>query len=301
MAQIIDTHTHFFDPQRPQGVPWPNPDNPDLYRTTLPEHLLDVAAGHGVTHTVVVEASSWLEDNQWILDLADDPQLTGRTAIAGFVGNVRNDDVDFRRHLDRFGAHPLFRGIRLGNDAVTGRGRAMLVDTVRELAARELALDVVPGAPELPALIDLCDAVPEAHVVIDHVGHVRIDGAAPDPAWCEGMAVLARAPHVYCKISGLVENAVPAARRRRTSASTSPRWTHSGSASAPSACCTPATGRSAARAARTRRCSRSRRRTWNGMASRPLPASFGRTPSLPTACPLCSRRPYTARSRSGAP
>ena len=37
MAQIIDTHTHFFDPQRPQGVPWPNPDNPDLYRTTLPE------------------------------------------------------------------------------------------------------------------------------------------------------------------------------------------------------------------------------------------------------------------------
>ena len=134
MAQIIDTHTHFFDPQRPQGVPWPNPDNPDLYRTTLPEHFLDVAAGHGVTHTVVVEASSWLEDNQWILDLADDPELMGRTAIAGFVGNVRNDDVDFRRHLDRFGAHPLFRGIRLGNDAVTGRGRATLVDTVRELA-----------------------------------------------------------------------------------------------------------------------------------------------------------------------
>ena len=93
----------------------------------------------------------------------------------------------------------------------------------------------------------------------------------------------------------------PAAGAGRTSASTSPRWTHSGSASAPSACCTPATGRSAARAARTRRCSRSRRRTWNGMASRPLPASFGRTPSLPTACPLCARRPYTARSRSGAP
>ena len=50
---------------------------PDLYRTTLPEHFLEVAAGHGVTHTVVVEASSWLEDNQWILDLADDAELTG--------------------------------------------------------------------------------------------------------------------------------------------------------------------------------------------------------------------------------
>lgn len=206
-TQIIDTHTHFFDPQRPQGVPWPSPDNPDLYRTTLPEHFLAAAARHGVTHTVVVEASPWLEDNQWILDLA--AQRAGRAAIAGFVGNLSSEDVDFRRHLDRFCAHPLFRGIRLGREAVTGRGRAPLVETVRALAERELALDLLVGADELPAVVDLCDAVPEAHLVIDHVGHVRVDGRAPDPAWCAGMAALAGAPHVYCKISGLVERAAP--------------------------------------------------------------------------------------------
>ncbi len=208
-TQIIDTHTHFFDPQRPQGVPWPSPDNPDLYRTTLPEHFLAAAARHGVTHTVVVEASPWLEDNQWILDLAGDPQRAGRAAIAGFVGNLSSEDVDFRRHLDRFCAHPLFRGIRLGREAVTGCGRAPLVETVRALAERELALDLLVGADELPAVVDLCDAVPEAHLVIDHVGHVRIDERAPDPAWCAGMAALAGAPHVYCKISGLVERAAP--------------------------------------------------------------------------------------------
>ena len=209
MAQIIDTHTHFFDPDRPQGVPWPGPETPDLYRTTLPENFLSVAAVHGVTHTVVVEASSWLEDNQWILDLADDPQRVGHRAIAGFVGNLSPDDVDFRRHLDRFGAHPLFRGIRLGRQAITGLDRAALVEVVDELASRQLALDLLVGADELPAVAALCDAVPEAHVVIDHVGHVPIDGAAPDAAWCEGMSALAEAPHVYCKISGLVENAVP--------------------------------------------------------------------------------------------
>lgn len=207
-TQIIDTHTHFFDPQRPQGVPWPSPDNPDLYRTTLPEHFLAAAARHGVTHTVVVEASPWLEDNQWILDLAGDPQRAGRAAIAGFVGNL-SSGVDFRRHLDRFRAHPLFRGIRLGREAVTGGGRAPLVETVRALAERELALDLLVGADELPAVAALCEAVPEAHLVIDHVGHVLIDGAAPDPAWCAGMAAVARAPHVYCKISGLVERAAP--------------------------------------------------------------------------------------------
>ena len=32
---IIDTHTHFYDPTRPQGVPWPAKDNKALYRPVL--------------------------------------------------------------------------------------------------------------------------------------------------------------------------------------------------------------------------------------------------------------------------
>ena len=208
MEQIIDTHTHFFDPHRPQGVPWPNPNNHDLYRTTLPEHFLDVATRHGVTHTVAVEASRWLEDNQWILDLATNPQITGRTAIRGFVGYLYNEEEHFCRHLDRFADNPLFHGIRLGNESVTGRGQAILSETVRELVSRNLTLDVAPGIAQIPALIDLCNSVPEAHIVIDHVGHVAIDGSSPDQAWSTGMAVLAQAPHVYCKISGLMENSL---------------------------------------------------------------------------------------------
>ncbi len=35
---IIDCHTHFYDPQRQGGVPWPNKGT-SLYRTVLPEHL----------------------------------------------------------------------------------------------------------------------------------------------------------------------------------------------------------------------------------------------------------------------
>ena len=29
---IVDTHTHFYDPFRPQGVPWPEKDDEILYR-----------------------------------------------------------------------------------------------------------------------------------------------------------------------------------------------------------------------------------------------------------------------------
>ena len=55
-------------------MPWPAPSEEQLYRTVLPEHYQALARPLGVEGTVVVEASSWVEDNQWILDLAkDDP------------------------------------------------------------------------------------------------------------------------------------------------------------------------------------------------------------------------------------
>ena len=57
---IVDTHTHFYDPSRPQGVPWPSPNDDVLYRTTLPEHYRELAVPMGVSGTVVVEASAWL-------------------------------------------------------------------------------------------------------------------------------------------------------------------------------------------------------------------------------------------------
>ncbi|MCX7887397.1 MAG: twin-arginine translocation signal domain-containing protein, partial [Verrucomicrobiae bacterium] len=36
-ARIIDTHVHFYDPSRPQGVPWPPKNDALLYRTVLPK------------------------------------------------------------------------------------------------------------------------------------------------------------------------------------------------------------------------------------------------------------------------
>src|SRR5689334_25281079 len=67
---VIDTHTHFYDPNRPQGVPWPPRDDKLLYRTVLPKEYRAQPVPRPVTGTVVVEASPWVEDTQWVLDLA---------------------------------------------------------------------------------------------------------------------------------------------------------------------------------------------------------------------------------------
>src|SRR5262245_33258190 len=45
----VDCHTHFYDPTRPEGIPWPGKDDRVLYRTVLPRHFLEQAAPLGVT------------------------------------------------------------------------------------------------------------------------------------------------------------------------------------------------------------------------------------------------------------
>ena len=91
---IIDTHTHFYDPVRPGGVPWPGKGDALLHRTTLPADYRAQSVPQPVTGTVVVEASGLVEDNQWILDLAAKDKF-----IVGFVGNLKPGDDAFAGNL----------------------------------------------------------------------------------------------------------------------------------------------------------------------------------------------------------
>ena len=198
---IIDTHIHLYDPSRPQGVPWPNPDDEVLYRTVLPEHYKALAVPEGVTGVVIVEASEWVEDNQWILNIARNEPF-----IVGFVGNLQLGSEDFEKNLNRFFVNPLFRGIRPRGSSIKNleQSKKSLTD-IEILAGKNLSLDLLVGPRDLPDVAYLAKRVPEMRIVINHIACVRIDGNAPDPAWVEGMQMAAENPGVYCKVSGLVE------------------------------------------------------------------------------------------------
>src|ERR1035437_232173 len=75
---VIDPHIHLYDPLRPQGVPWPNRENKILYQTSLPPRYRKIVEPLGIVGAIEVECSPWLEDNQWVLDIAkDDPIMVG--------------------------------------------------------------------------------------------------------------------------------------------------------------------------------------------------------------------------------
>ena len=194
---IIDTHTHFYDPTRPEGVPWPPPDNKLLYRTVLPEHFKAEASPHGVTGTVVVEAACTVEDNQWILDMADrDP------VIVGYVGRLESGTPQFPDQVERFSAHPVFRGIRAWGDLDGG-----FLDETKLLAEKNLVLDCMPGNAEARAgFLRLAREQPDLTLVIEHVASVPIDGGPPDPEWVDFIQAAGASPKVYMKVSAYTEN-----------------------------------------------------------------------------------------------
>lgn len=200
-APIIDTHTHFYDPTRPEGVPWPGKDDKLLYRPVLPAEFKKLVRPHGVTGTVVVEASPWPKDNDWLLALAK-----GEPFIQGVVGKLFPGKDGFADELARLARDPLFRGIRIGPDELkAGLDKEAFRADVGRLSDAGLTLDVNGGPDVLPAVARLAAAFPKLRVVVNHMANVPIDGKAPPEGWRKDIAAAGKLPNVWCKMSALVE------------------------------------------------------------------------------------------------
>ncbi|MBZ5619218.1 MAG: amidohydrolase family protein [Acidobacteriia bacterium] len=199
---IIDTHIHLFDPTRPQGVPWPGKANTVLYKPALPDRYRQIAVPLGIRGAIEVECSTWLEDNQWVLDIA-----AKETIIVGTVGDLEPGQPEFRNQLERFHRNPLFRGIRYGN--LWGRDLGAQLSTpefvagLKALADAGLVLDTAnPNVALIDAVVRVTDRVPGLRVVIDHLPQLNppAEAAARD-RYRADLRELGKRPQVYVKIS----------------------------------------------------------------------------------------------------
>ena len=199
---IIDAHIHLFDPTRPQGVPWPPKDDAVLYKPALPARYSQIAEPLGIVGAIEIEASPWLEDNQWVLDVA-----AANSIIVGTVGDLEPGTPDFRKQLDRFHKNPLFRGIRYGNlwgrDLGKRLADAAFISDLKALAQADLELDTAnPDVALIRDVVRLTDRVPNLRVVIDHLPQIQLP---PDTAsrkqYEADLSELAKRPQVYVKVS----------------------------------------------------------------------------------------------------
>ena len=202
-TMIVDTHAHFYNPARPGGVPWPPKDDALLYRTVLPAEYRRITRPLGITGVIEVEASPWVEDNQWVLDLAaKDPLLIGT------VGNLEPGRPNFRQNLSRFHKNRLFLGMRFGY--LWGRSLAAelpkpeFISDLKFLAETGLELDVVGGPSLLAEVVRITDQVPELRIVIDHLPYDPPEAGPARSVYQTALRELANRPEVYAKVSNVL-------------------------------------------------------------------------------------------------
>src|ERR1017187_5037872 len=197
---VIDTHIHLYDPSRPQGVPWPNKENKILYQTSLPPRYRKIVEPLGIVGAIEIECSAWLEDNQWVLDIAKD-----ETIMVGTVGHLTPGTPEFRPNLERFHKTPLFRGIRYGLGGRAGQevDRPEFIADLKALADADLVMDTAnPSVSLLEGVVRVSDRVPNLRMVIDHLPQMlRPTESAAQASSDASMKAFRDRPQIYVKVS----------------------------------------------------------------------------------------------------
>lgn len=202
---IIDTHIHLFDPTRPQGAPYSGPagarNGPP--QPALPARYRTLAAPLGIVGAIKIEASPWVEDNLWVLEVAQRD-----TIVVGVVGNLEPDKPDFAEMFARYHQNPLFRGIRYGNlwgrDITKQVDNPAFIDGLTLVAKADLVLDTAnPRLDLLEAILKITDKVPDLRVVLDHLPSLE---PTPDNRQAYDVALneLRKRSQIYVKLSGVI-------------------------------------------------------------------------------------------------
>src|SRR3954447_9927493 len=199
---IIDTHIHLFDPTRPQGAPYSGPPGVPV-EPSLPPRYRTLAAPLGIVGAIKIGASPWIEDNLWVLEVAERDPI-----IVGVVGNLEPDRTDFPEMLERYHKNRLFRGIRYGNlwgrDITKQAENPAFISGLKLLQQADLVLDTAnPRVDLLQAIVRITDKVPDLRVVLDHLPSLE-PTTETRKAYDDALGELQRRPHVFVKLSAVI-------------------------------------------------------------------------------------------------
>jgi len=165
--------------------------------TYPPESVLGVARPCGVDRVVLVQMSYYGTDNSYMLDT-----MRAYPGVFGGIAVIDPEAADVEAEMERLGAQGV-RGFRIqprqspaGEWLDTPGFRRMFAHAVN--TGQSLCCLINPDA--LPALDRMCEAYPEAPVVIDHLCRIGIGGEIVE-AEVVALCGLARRGNVKVKVS----------------------------------------------------------------------------------------------------
>jgi predicted TIM-barrel fold metal-dependent hydrolase len=198
---VIDSHIHLFDPTRPVFSGYMGSQAyRALNKPSLPSMYSPLAKPAGIVGAIVVESSSWIDDNLWYLEVCRaDPFMVG------VCGSLDPGRPDFGQYVNHFAKDPLYRAIRSSRFYNTDGGKVSLkadqVANLKLLAQADLALDTAnPSMGLMQANVMLADAIPTLRIIMDHLPSFD---PTPDgqKAYEDVVKAMADRPNIVVKLS----------------------------------------------------------------------------------------------------
>jgi L-fuconolactonase len=201
---IIDAHHHLWKFNE-DDYTWMDESMSVLKRDYLPADLQAQLVRSGVTGTIVVQARQMLEETAWLLDMADQ-----HTFIRGVVGWLDICSEKLAWQLEEFGSNPWLVGVRhVVHDEPDDEFMLSpaFIKGMEKLVQYNLAYDLLLFPRHLPRADELVGLFPDQRFILDHISKPPIRSGILDP-WREDILALSNHPNVWCKISGLVTEAL---------------------------------------------------------------------------------------------
>jgi L-fuconolactonase len=198
---IVDSHIHLFDPGRPVFSGYMGSEQyRALHKPSLPAMYSALARPEGIVGAIVVESSSWIDDNLWYLEVCRaDPFMLG---VSGSLDPSR---PDFGQYVEHFARDPLYRAIRTSRFYSEDGAKVTLkqdqVSRLRVLEQADLALDTAnPSMGLMQANVLLADAIPGLRVIMDHLPSFDPEPAG-QAAYESVVKEMAARPNIFVKLT----------------------------------------------------------------------------------------------------
>jgi L-fuconolactonase len=200
---IIDAHHHFwnYDPVRDS---WITNEMKELQKDWLPSDIEDVFRANQVEGSVVVQADPSENENEYLLDLAD--QYSFIRGVVGWI-DLKSERIEEKlKYYHQFSRMKGFRNLLQGE-----KQRDVMLDPAFKkgiglLNKYGFSYDLLILPDQLEHAVKLVAAFPDQRFIIDHLAKPSIrKGIISD--WKSAIAPFAGYQNVYCKISGMVNEA----------------------------------------------------------------------------------------------
>lgn len=200
---IIDSHQHFwkYDPVRDA---WIDDSMVTIQKDFLPSDLHPILEENGIDGCIAVQADQSEKETEFLLECANRNQF-----IKGVVGwvDLLKDDVEER--LAYFNSNRLLKGVRHVVQAEPDPNFMLREDFqsgIRCLSKFGYTYDILVFPHQLSAAIELSRKFPDQMFVLDHIAKPQVSNGM-DMQWKQNINALAKAPNVYCKLSGMITEA----------------------------------------------------------------------------------------------